>query len=485
MEDDGIMSAEEKSAHSVRAYSYLRFSTPEQMKGDSLRRQTELARRYAAQNGLQLDEDLTFQDLGVSAFRGKNAEAGKLAYFLEAVRSGLVERGAYLLVESLDRISRQAARRALRVLEEIVDEGITVVTLNDGKAYSAANLDEDPMSLMMALLTFIRANEESATKARRLKEAWKQKRRSASDRPLTARAPAWLRLDRSTTPAVWVVLEDRAHIVRRIFEMTAGGHGQHSIARTLNREGVPTFGASAIWHRSYVKKIVNSGAVVGEFTPHTISHDARGKRTRRAEEPLPNYYPVVVDAETFAKVQAMRMGSKRQPSPKGGAITSIVAGLAKCGRCGATMTRVMKGQKAGRPKLICTTAKAGAGCKYQAIDLDAVEGAIASNAGFLAGTAPTGNAGLDDEWEALETGLEATREQIDNLIDAIAGGNSSPAIKDRLRSLEDAHDAQKAELALVAERINAASSPVVQRRISEFEERIEEGANKTAINAAM
>jgi DNA invertase Pin-like site-specific DNA recombinase len=187
----------------IRAYSYLRFSTPEQMKGDSLRRQTELARRYAAQHGLLLDEDLTFQDLGVSAFRGRNAEAGKLAYFLEAVRSGLVPRGAYLLVESLDRISRQAARRALRVLEEIVDEGITLVTLNDGKVYTAASLNDDPVSLLMALLTFIRANEESATKARRLQEAWKQKRRTAADRPLTARAPAWLRLDRGTTPATW------------------------------------------------------------------------------------------------------------------------------------------------------------------------------------------------------------------------------------------------------------------------------------------
>lgn len=30
-----------------KAYSYLRFSTPDQMRGDSFRRQTELAREYA------------------------------------------------------------------------------------------------------------------------------------------------------------------------------------------------------------------------------------------------------------------------------------------------------------------------------------------------------------------------------------------------------------------------------------------------------
>jgi DNA invertase Pin-like site-specific DNA recombinase len=61
-----------------KAYSYLRFSTPEQMKGDSFRRQSTKAQEYASTHGLDLDDTLTFQDLGVSAFRGKNAEAGQL-----------------------------------------------------------------------------------------------------------------------------------------------------------------------------------------------------------------------------------------------------------------------------------------------------------------------------------------------------------------------------------------------------------------------
>jgi DNA invertase Pin-like site-specific DNA recombinase len=51
-----------------KAYSYLRFSTPEQMKGDSFRRQTELTRQYAEENGLELDDSLSFYDLGVSPF---------------------------------------------------------------------------------------------------------------------------------------------------------------------------------------------------------------------------------------------------------------------------------------------------------------------------------------------------------------------------------------------------------------------------------
>jgi hypothetical protein len=39
------------------AYSYIRFSTPEQEKGDSLRRQEKDAEDYAKKHGLTLDEN--------------------------------------------------------------------------------------------------------------------------------------------------------------------------------------------------------------------------------------------------------------------------------------------------------------------------------------------------------------------------------------------------------------------------------------------
>src|SRR5689334_6873868 len=112
----------------TKAYSYLRFSTPEQIKGDSTKRQTELAQRYAERNGLQLD-DSSYQDLGVSAFRGKHARQGSLRHFLEATMAGQVEHGSYLLVENLDRISREEVWDAVLTLGSIIQEGITVVTL--------------------------------------------------------------------------------------------------------------------------------------------------------------------------------------------------------------------------------------------------------------------------------------------------------------------------------------------------------------------
>jgi DNA invertase Pin-like site-specific DNA recombinase len=86
----------------IRAYSYLRMSTAEQIRGDSLRRQLEQSRDYAAKHGMTLVEDL--RDIGISAFHGANAAEGALGLFLAAVKAEKVEAGSYLLVESLVRL---------------------------------------------------------------------------------------------------------------------------------------------------------------------------------------------------------------------------------------------------------------------------------------------------------------------------------------------------------------------------------------------
>ncbi len=142
----------------AKAYSYLRFSTPDQMKGDSYRRQTEAARNYAEQNGLDLDDALTFRDLGVSAFRGANVIDGALGRFIEAVDTGRVQPGSYLLVENLDRLSRDKIMPALNRFSSLLEKGITVVTLSDGKVYTEESLNNLP-DLMLSLLVMSRAHE--------------------------------------------------------------------------------------------------------------------------------------------------------------------------------------------------------------------------------------------------------------------------------------------------------------------------------------
>lgn len=155
-----------------KAYSYLRFSTPEQRQGDSARRQIEETRRYAVENGLDLDEALTFHDLGVSAFRSRNVEDGQLGVFVKAVDSGAVLPGSWLLVENFDRLSRADPLKALDLFRSIMDRGITIATVKDRQVYTRENLTADISKLMLVLFQAHRAHQESAVKGERVGAAW-------------------------------------------------------------------------------------------------------------------------------------------------------------------------------------------------------------------------------------------------------------------------------------------------------------------------
>lgn len=455
----------------IKAYSYLRFSTPDQMRGDSFRRQTELAQEYALKHKLELDDQLTFHDLGVSAFRGKNSETGRLAEFLEAVRKGAVPAGSTLLVESLDRISRQSARKAVRVLEDLCELGITVVTMSDGKAYDEKTLDDDPMSLMMALLIFVRSNEESAMKSRRLKARWERKRETASDVVMTSRCPGWLSL---TADRRWVVDKAKARVVRRIFKLAADGHGQHHIAEVLNSSNVPTFGdggrrPGVHWHRSYVARLLANPAVVGILVPHIVEYVDR-KKTRVPQEPVKGYYPAIIERKLFEAVKALSMGKR---SPRRGRhahteVRNVVGGLAKCPACGGTMTRVTKGSKAraGRPILVCAKAKVRAGCTYRSVRLEDVEQCLIDNAGHMLAhvPAPADGADLQDNIQHVEHNIEATRQDITALINLLST-EPSPALRQRLRERETALEEWVERERRLWERVSATHGPLLEARL--------------------
>jgi DNA invertase Pin-like site-specific DNA recombinase len=114
----------------------------------------------------------------VSAFHRRDVEVGALGAFLRAVEDGRVPHGSYLLVESLDRVTRQTARTAANVLGDIVDGGITVIDMEDGaREYSKDILDSDPCAFVMVVLRFVRAHQESAMKGTRVRKAYDNKRK--------------------------------------------------------------------------------------------------------------------------------------------------------------------------------------------------------------------------------------------------------------------------------------------------------------------
>ena len=110
-------------------------STDAQLKGHSRQRQFELSSNYAASHDLELANESQLEDIGISAFKGANVEEGALGQFLIAVEQGRVPAGSYLLVESLDRLSRQEILKSLSLFLRILNAEIVLVTLQDDHVY--------------------------------------------------------------------------------------------------------------------------------------------------------------------------------------------------------------------------------------------------------------------------------------------------------------------------------------------------------------
>lgn len=341
----------------ARAFSYTRFSRPEQRKGDSLRRQTEAARAYAERNDLLLDES-SFRDLGHSAYRGSHAEIGGLSQFLEAIETGYVKPGDYLLIENLDRLSRQSVDEAYELLRRICNKGISVVTLADGKVYDREALSRDFASLLIALCFFARAHDESAVKSDRLAKAWAQKRKEIAAKPMTGKLPGWLRLNEEKAIEV---IPDRVEVVKGVFVKYLDGVAPAVIARSLNTAGVECWGLgkqkATKWNSSYIQRILDHESVVGRFTPHKIAYEGIQKK-RVPLDPVENYFPAVIDPETFHRVQEVRKRNKLKRKATSG-LSNAFSMLFRCRTCGSYMVRVNKNSKTNWQYLVCGGAKAG------------------------------------------------------------------------------------------------------------------------------
>jgi DNA invertase Pin-like site-specific DNA recombinase len=343
-------------APNPKAYSYIRLSTGAQRKGDGQRRQLELSARYAAENGLELMHDLELQDLGVSAFTGENVSSGALGRFLAAVQSGLIAKGSYLLVESLDRITRQKPTSAIGKFLEIINSGIVLVTIGDRREYTAETVKLE--DLIYSLVVLSRAHEESATKSKRISAAWANKRGRATQYKLTAKCPAWLSL--SSDRASFTIDTERAALIGDIFADAFNGLGSYTITERLNKRAVPAFLSSRGWHTSTINKILTSRAVTGEFQPHRMSD---GQRIPDGP-PIPNYFPRIVEQDVFDAVQAGRaLRRVRGGGRRGATISNLFSKIARCYYCGSTMRYVDKGAgpKGGR-YLVCGKGLRKAGC---------------------------------------------------------------------------------------------------------------------------
>jgi hypothetical protein len=324
-------------------HPYARISDPEQRKGGGLERQTaqetgaaikEFCRLY----GFTPSKRILIDD-GVSAWKGLNATPEhELGKFIEEANRGLIRPGDCLLVELLDRITRQDVWAAMGLVNDLRQLGIHIGRLDRMKLLRCDS--KDMGDFFEAAVEFSRGNSESEAKSYRNGKKWAERRQQGREngKTITRRLPAWV----EDQAGQRVLIPHRAEVIRHIFELSAAGRGLYAILRKLAHQGIEGFGPSGKWSVSYLGLLLSDRRVLGEFQPRRGS---KGKGEADGE-PIKDYFPRIIADELWSRVRQGAAARHRRPG-KVTALVNVFAGLIRSARDG---TSYASGRETGKGK---------------------------------------------------------------------------------------------------------------------------------------
>ncbi|PNY36864.1 hypothetical protein C2E31_10950 [Rhodopirellula baltica] len=430
-----------KSDQPPKVYSYIRYSTPEQSLGDSERRQLELARKFADKRGIGFEDSLRLTDRGLSGFSGAHRKKGALGRFLEDVEAGRIEKGSILVVENIDRLTRESPCDALKeIVFKLWERDVSLATLSPEVVYDQSS--QNSGEFIGLIIYMQRAQDESLRKSERGKAARDHARKEAreSGRTLTGRLPAWFDPEKSKHRGERVAIPKAVETINNIFKWKRDGLSIRKIESKLNQSS--GWKRPSGWRDTYIKKILKNRAVIGEYQPHT---KVDGKRVPTGD-PIPDYYPVIVDPKLFSAVQSL-MEKNRGTGGRQDKGKNLFSGLAKCAYCGGSMRFVDKGNDNWR-YLVCDNAVRNFKCQRNPVNYLESEKLILSNLAKLDPSVVLPNENQQaNEIDQFNRDIEATQFELtecdakmENLVDQIAE-TKSKSIRNRyeqkLQDLEE------------------------------------------------
>lgn len=423
-----------------KVYSYIRFSDVKQAGGASTDRQRAYALQWAQEHGLQLDEELSMRDEGLSAYHQRHVKRGALGVFLKAVEDGRVAPLSVLVVEGLDRLSRAEPIQAQAQLASIINAGISVVTASDGKVYSRERLKDNPMDLVYSLLVMIRAHEESDTKSKRVRDAIRRQCRGwieGTYRGLVryGQTPGWLRV----VDGKWELIPERAEALRWAVDEFRKGVGLGQIARELAERGMAFSNSTP--SSGHLIRLLTHPAVKGE------KHIELDGDTFVLED----YYPAAVTPEAWNELQ--ELAGQRSRKFVHSQVPAVLTGygVTICGYCGSpkksqTMSHRRRPDGTmsdGMRRLQCTRNNVGTGCPVKgSCSAAPIERALMNFCSDLVNLQAfySGDraAGPRADLAAAKAKLAKVDQQLERLTEALLESDSAPAtFTRRARELEE------------------------------------------------
>jgi DNA invertase Pin-like site-specific DNA recombinase len=317
---------------SQKAVIYARFSTLEQANGMSLERQFGNGSTYVNSQGWTLADKIC--DEGRSAFTGANREKGAALHrFEDQARKG-EHKGTILCVESLDRLTRQGVKTAMRLIWDLNECGVTIATWYDNHLYLPDSKSE-LFDLFAGALIAARSEEESRTKRKRTNDLWADRYKKiaeGSKTPMLGNYPAWIEI----VDGEYALIDHRAKVLNEIFDLYIDGVGIHRIVQMLNDREEPVWqingkNTEGGWYLAYVHRLLTKRTVMGEYVKLT------------GEIISPDHFPQAVSADKFFRAQQVRSTKLNAGGQGLKRANNLLTGLVRCSSCGGTAGYENKG----------------------------------------------------------------------------------------------------------------------------------------------
>lgn len=457
------------------AYSYTRISSSIQNLGHGLKRQKGDVEKYCKRMGLKLAPD-RMQDIG-SGYHANHLKNGALGLFIEKVQAKDIPTPCALVIEALDRLSRQKPMDSMRLLWNIVEMGVDVHTTTTERVYTSGMGMSEMMDSMIHLFA---AHEESKKKSDRHLKNWEEKRANAKKKIMSKSCPCWLRPNPKKTG--FTVIEERANIIRSIFVSTAKGVGNTKIVDELNNKGIKPFSKAKRWYASYIQKLMSNQNVLG--------HLATTKRVDGKPTPGPvikDYYTAIVTQDQWEAAHNSRAARIPQYNRYGPTVPQdMIKGLLFINGLPARWRNAGKrwGEKSNWSITYRTfdpvTGKRVCSANRRLIEFQLLCEVVELDPSKLI-PAPTADPkdGIIDE---LKSKIAETEAAIDRMVDALASGTASAAITKKIaekeKSLERATGKLKkltqesVEKEMLTEKLPAVLDAVQEMEMPSIQERV-------------
>ena len=318
---------------------YERLSRDDELQGESnsISNQKRMLEDFALKN--HLPHPTHFTDDGIS---GTRFDRPGFTAMMDEVESGNV---ACIVVKDMSRLGRDYLK-AGQVMELLRQKEVRLVAINDGVDTIRGDDDFTPFRNIM--------NEYYARDtSKKIKSVFKAKGMSGKH---VSSCPPYGYLKSSEDKNLWLVDEEAAEIVRRIFQMTMDGYGPYQIAQRLEADKIEMparhlqrHGAGLHQHRVFKNPYHwGSSTVVNilkkrEYLGHTVNFKTRkhfkDKKSHYVDESewtiFENTHEAIIDQETYDNVQRIRGNVRRYPDGWGEA--HPLTGLMYCADCGGKM----------------------------------------------------------------------------------------------------------------------------------------------------